>query len=183
MKERDKLIDGAERCLQERGYAHTTARDIARTSGANLASSDAAGGRRPLPDLADGADPATSHRPGTRPHRRITDGGAACRACTCRRMTAIPSLTLRQALLVVDAVNGMHSTDRLADTRLLAQEVEAVIALGAAAVWAEEGRALLDMIKAWTTRERLAVIAAAERFWACSEGGYEEGLRAVGLLS
>ncbi|MFF4414368.1 TetR/AcrR family transcriptional regulator [Streptosporangium sp. NPDC001559] len=38
MKERDKLIEGAKRCLQERGYAHTTARDIARTSGANLAS-------------------------------------------------------------------------------------------------------------------------------------------------
>ncbi|MEV2270837.1 TetR/AcrR family transcriptional regulator [Nonomuraea africana] len=38
MGERDKLIEGAKRCLQERGYAHTTARDIARTSGANLAS-------------------------------------------------------------------------------------------------------------------------------------------------
>ncbi|MFD1929886.1 MULTISPECIES: TetR/AcrR family transcriptional regulator [Nonomuraea] len=38
MKERDKLIEGAKRCLQERGYAHTTARDIAQTSGANLAS-------------------------------------------------------------------------------------------------------------------------------------------------
>ncbi|MER6952157.1 helix-turn-helix domain-containing protein [Nonomuraea sp. NPDC000554] len=38
MGERDKLIDGAKRCLQERGYAHTTARDIARASGANLAS-------------------------------------------------------------------------------------------------------------------------------------------------
>ncbi|MFI7537144.1 TetR/AcrR family transcriptional regulator [Streptosporangium sp. NPDC049376] len=37
-KERDKLIEGAKRCLRERGYAHTTARDIARTSGANLAS-------------------------------------------------------------------------------------------------------------------------------------------------
>ncbi|MFC5186669.1 TetR/AcrR family transcriptional regulator [Actinomadura harenae] len=38
MGERDKLIDGARRCLEERGYAHTTARDIARASGANLAS-------------------------------------------------------------------------------------------------------------------------------------------------
>lgn len=38
MGERDKLIVGARRCLEERGYAHTTARDIARTSGANLAS-------------------------------------------------------------------------------------------------------------------------------------------------
>ncbi|WP_433240446.1 TetR/AcrR family transcriptional regulator [Streptosporangium sp. CA-135522] len=38
MGERDKLIEGAKRCLQERGYAHSTARDIARASGANLAS-------------------------------------------------------------------------------------------------------------------------------------------------
>ncbi|GAA4049354.1 TetR/AcrR family transcriptional regulator [Nonomuraea soli] len=38
MKEHDTLIGGAKRCLQERGSAHTTARDIARTSGANLAS-------------------------------------------------------------------------------------------------------------------------------------------------
>lgn len=97
-------------------------------------------------------------------------------------MTAMPLLTLRQALLIVDAVNGMDSADRLANTRLLAQEVEAVIALGAEAAWAEEGRALLDVIKAWTTCQCLAVIAAAERFWACSEGGYEEGLRTVGLL-
>ncbi|MFF4414369.1 hypothetical protein ACFYY8_17725 [Streptosporangium sp. NPDC001559] len=37
-------------------------------------------------------------------------------------MTAIPSLTLRRALLIVDAVNGMDSADRLANTRLPAQE-------------------------------------------------------------
>ncbi|WP_219519003.1 TetR/AcrR family transcriptional regulator [Nonomuraea ceibae] len=37
--ERARQADrGRKRCLQERGYAHTTARDIAKTSGANLAS-------------------------------------------------------------------------------------------------------------------------------------------------
>ncbi|MGV9304227.1 hypothetical protein ACWDLG_12710 [Nonomuraea sp. NPDC003727] len=96
--------------------------------------------------------------------------------------TALPPLTLRQALLIVDAVNGLDSTDRLARTRLLAREVAAVIALGAPEIWAADGRALLRMIEAWTTCRRLAVMDAAERFWACSEGGYEEGLRAVGLL-
>jgi AcrR family transcriptional regulator len=35
---RDKLIDGAIECLREKGYARTTARDIATAAGANLAS-------------------------------------------------------------------------------------------------------------------------------------------------
>ena len=35
---RDQLIKGAIKCLQTKGYAHTTARDIASASGANLAS-------------------------------------------------------------------------------------------------------------------------------------------------
>lgn len=34
---RDALLEGAIACLQERGYARTTARDITRASGANLA--------------------------------------------------------------------------------------------------------------------------------------------------
>ncbi|MFI7470163.1 hypothetical protein [Nonomuraea sp. NPDC049646] len=97
-------------------------------------------------------------------------------------MTALPPLSLRQALLIVDAVNGLPSVDRLTRERLLAQEVAAVIALGAPEVWAADGAALLDMIEAWTTGQSLAVIDAAERFWACTEGGYEQGLRAVGLL-
>src|SRR5205807_8370853 len=35
---RDQLIKGAIKCLQTKGYARTTARDIATASGANLAS-------------------------------------------------------------------------------------------------------------------------------------------------
>lgn len=35
---RERLIDGASDCLQEKGYAETTARDIAAASGANLRS-------------------------------------------------------------------------------------------------------------------------------------------------
>src|SRR5437867_10075005 len=35
---REQLIDGAIKCLQSKGYARTTARDIAAASGANLAS-------------------------------------------------------------------------------------------------------------------------------------------------
>ena len=35
---RERLLDGASTCLQERGYAETTARDIAAASGANLRS-------------------------------------------------------------------------------------------------------------------------------------------------
>jgi AcrR family transcriptional regulator len=35
---RERLVEGALTCLQEKGYAHTTARDIAAASGANLAS-------------------------------------------------------------------------------------------------------------------------------------------------
>jgi AcrR family transcriptional regulator len=38
MGHREKLIVGAKRCLYERGYSHTTARDIVEASGANLAS-------------------------------------------------------------------------------------------------------------------------------------------------
>lgn len=97
-------------------------------------------------------------------------------------MTAIPPLTLRQALLLVDAVNGLPAIDRPARARLLAREVATVIGMGAPELWAGDGHALLIMIEAWTADRRLAVIDAAERFWACSEGGYEEGLRAVGLL-
>src|SRR5437773_12333002 len=35
---RDRLIEGAIECLEAKGYARTTARDIAAASGANLAS-------------------------------------------------------------------------------------------------------------------------------------------------
>lgn len=38
MGNREKLLDGAKQCLFEKGYAQTTARDIAAASGANLAS-------------------------------------------------------------------------------------------------------------------------------------------------
>ncbi|MFJ8917305.1 TetR/AcrR family transcriptional regulator [Amycolatopsis sp. NPDC102389] len=38
MGQREDLLDGAKRCLIERGYAHTTARDITAASGANLGS-------------------------------------------------------------------------------------------------------------------------------------------------
>jgi AcrR family transcriptional regulator len=38
MGHREDLLAGAKRCLYERGYAHTTARDIVAASGANLAS-------------------------------------------------------------------------------------------------------------------------------------------------
>jgi AcrR family transcriptional regulator len=38
MGHREDLLAGAVRCLQEKGYAHTTARDIVAASGTNLAS-------------------------------------------------------------------------------------------------------------------------------------------------
>ncbi|WP_017595834.1 TetR/AcrR family transcriptional regulator [Nocardiopsis potens] len=38
MNHRDDLLEGAKKCLVEKGYAHTTARDIAAASGAHLAS-------------------------------------------------------------------------------------------------------------------------------------------------
>ncbi|HET6508948.1 MAG TPA: TetR family transcriptional regulator [Baekduia sp.] len=38
MGHKDDLLDGAKRCLYEKGYARTTARDIVAASGTNLAS-------------------------------------------------------------------------------------------------------------------------------------------------
>ncbi|WP_202638262.1 TetR/AcrR family transcriptional regulator [Bailinhaonella thermotolerans] len=38
MGHREQLLEGAKRCIMERGYAHTTARHIVAASGANLAS-------------------------------------------------------------------------------------------------------------------------------------------------
>lgn len=38
MSQRDDLLAGARKCLIEKGYSHTTARDIAAASGAHLAS-------------------------------------------------------------------------------------------------------------------------------------------------
>lgn len=38
MGHRERLLDGAKRCLYEKGYAQTTARDIVAASGTNLAS-------------------------------------------------------------------------------------------------------------------------------------------------
>lgn len=38
MGNRDALLDAAKRCLSERGYANTTARDLVAASGANLSS-------------------------------------------------------------------------------------------------------------------------------------------------
>ncbi|YCK39824.1 hypothetical protein ACNF49_38915 [Actinomadura sp. ATCC 39365] len=95
----------------------------------------------------------------------------------------MPPLTLRQGLMIVDAVNGLGAAERTAKARLLARGVAQVIALGSPETWAAEGRVLLDMIEAWSVDRRLMVVDAAERFWTCTEGGYEEGLREVGLLS
>lgn len=38
MGQKDDLLEGAQKCLREKGYSSTTARDIAAASGANLAS-------------------------------------------------------------------------------------------------------------------------------------------------
>src|SRR5258708_23902010 len=38
MSHREDLLAGAVQCLREKGYAHTTARDIVAASGTNLAS-------------------------------------------------------------------------------------------------------------------------------------------------
>lgn len=38
MNQRDILLDGAKKCLVDKGYSHTTARDIAAASGAHLGS-------------------------------------------------------------------------------------------------------------------------------------------------
>ena len=38
MGHREDLLAGARRCLEERGYARTTARDLVAASGTNLAS-------------------------------------------------------------------------------------------------------------------------------------------------
>lgn len=38
MGHREDLLEGAKRCLLEKGYARTTARDIGAASGTNLAS-------------------------------------------------------------------------------------------------------------------------------------------------
>jgi AcrR family transcriptional regulator len=38
MGHREDLLEGAKRCLYEKGYAHTTARDLVAASGTNLAS-------------------------------------------------------------------------------------------------------------------------------------------------
>ncbi|MGH8878131.1 MAG: TetR/AcrR family transcriptional regulator, partial [Stackebrandtia sp.] len=38
MNQRDALLEGAKRCLVDKGYSHTTARDIATASGAHLGS-------------------------------------------------------------------------------------------------------------------------------------------------
>lgn len=38
MSQRENLLEGAKQCLREKGFAATTARDIAAASGANLAS-------------------------------------------------------------------------------------------------------------------------------------------------
>ena len=38
MGHREELLEGARRCLEEKGYARTTARDLVAASGTNLAS-------------------------------------------------------------------------------------------------------------------------------------------------
>ncbi|MFI6600229.1 hypothetical protein ACIBHX_28630 [Nonomuraea sp. NPDC050536] len=94
----------------------------------------------------------------------------------------MPTLTLKQALLIVDAVNGLYFAGRQAKAHLLAPEVATVIAMGAPEVWVSDGRALLRMIETWTIDQRLSVIDAAELFWSLPAGGYQEGLRMAGLL-
>lgn len=95
------------------------------------------------------------------------------------------TLTLKQALLIVDAVNGLYLGDQFAKAHRLADEVAKLIVMGSPEIWVADGRTLLRMINRWNVGQRLAVIDAAERFWALSDetaGRYEDDLRKVGLL-
>ncbi|WP_214318107.1 hypothetical protein [Nonomuraea sediminis] len=93
------------------------------------------------------------------------------------------SLTLKQALLLVDAVNGLRADDRRLQAALLPAEVAKVTAMGDPDRWAVAGLALLEMIDTWSVSRRIEMIEAAEQFWTLCDANDEDGLRRVGLLA
>ena len=101
--------------------------------------------------------------------------------------TVAAQLTLGEAALIVDAVRGMFVTDQLIEVRHLDAELADAIAYeDLATKWGVDGDTLLDTVRGWTAGQRLAVVDAAERYWAAAnakpEAELETLLAEVGLL-
>lgn len=96
---------------------------------------------------------------------------------TSVRVDGMGSLTLKQALPLVDAVNGLCADDRQVQAALLPAEVAKVAAMGDPDRWAVAGMTLLEMIDTRPVGRRIEM---AEQFWTLCDANDEDGPRRVG---
>ena len=100
-----------------------------------------------------------------------------------RAELATLALTEAQASLICDALNGTATLDGI--ERWLRAEVEDAIRLNNLdQKWSVDGAGLVMLLRDCTPGQRLAIVDAAERFWARAGNGKATGddLRAVGLV-
>lgn len=72
-------------------------------------------------------------------------------------------LTLGQAMLLIDALNG--TLIELTTAQMLHYEIQDSLDDGLAEKWSVDGRALVEKVRGWSLLQRLAVVDAVERWW------------------
>lgn len=72
-------------------------------------------------------------------------------------------LTINEAMLIIDALNGSFIDLNLA--QLLHYEIEDSFGDGLAEKWQIDGPALLGKVRDWSLLQRIAVVDAVERWW------------------
>ena len=74
-------------------------------------------------------------------------------------------LSVPEAMLIVDALNGTVFYDAGSATLLWASVEDSIRLDGLADKWGVDGKALVEKLRGLTPAQSLAVIDAAERFW------------------
>jgi len=95
-----------------------------------------------------------------------------------RRSMKEVTLTVAEGSLLVDALNG--SLMDAASAALLWAEIEDAIKLdNLAEKWNVDGQALVEKLKGLTAIQSLAIVDAAERFWASDVQDIADGVKAT----
>lgn len=86
-------------------------------------------------------------------------------------------LSTKEAMLIVDSLNGTMFIDPLSATLLWANIEDSIRLDGLDAKWEVDGAALVTKLRGLTSIQAMAVVDAAERFWADPEKDIEPWVR------
>ncbi|MDQ7789587.1 MAG: hypothetical protein RDU41_05975 [Clostridia bacterium] len=86
-------------------------------------------------------------------------------------------LNTKEAMLIVDSLNGTVFTDPLSATLLWANIEDSIRLDDLDAKWDVDGAALATKLRGLTSIQAMAVVDAAERFWADPEKDIEPWVR------